>query len=126
MKRTIAALAALLLVAAYLPAAAAGRHGGGYYGGGAHYYGHGHGSDAYWLGAAILGGLIVGHLIANAARPPAAYHRYPTTALRDCRPTTGQGTVDGRPAWFAGTICYDANRRPYILRGSERFVGFLQ
>ena len=133
MKRTIAALAAVMLIAAYLPAEAGSRRGHG--GGGVRYHGHGHGSsDGAWIFAAILGGLVVGHLIANAARPdyrPApAYRPYyrpdPVNALRDCQPTTGQGMVDGRPAEFAGTICYDAYRRPYIIQGSERFIGFLQ
>ncbi len=128
MKRTIAALAAVMLIAAYLPAEAGSRYRHG--GGGARYYGHGHGSDGAWIVAAILGGLIVGQLIANAARPAPAYRPYyrpdPVNALRDCQPTTGQGMVDGRPAEFAGTICYDAYRRPYIIQGSERFIGFVQ
>ena len=63
--------------------------------------------------------------VANASRPPVVYRRYPTLALRDCQPTTGQGIVDGRPARFAGTICYDAHRRAYVIRGSERFIGYL-
>lgn len=121
MKRTIAALAAVFVIGAYLPAEAGGRH--GHYGAGVRYHGHG---DGAWLAAAILGGLIVGHLIARASQPAPAYRPDPANTLRDCQPTTGQGMADGRPARFAGTICYDAHRRPYIIRGSERFIGFLQ
>ncbi len=119
MKILVAAAVAAILLAASVPAQA----GGGHYRGGA----HGHGHDGYWLGAAILGGLIVGHLLASASRyPEPAYRPYPATVLRDCQPTTGRGYVNGRPAQFGGTICYDAYRRPHIVRGSAHFIGYLQ
>ncbi len=124
-KRTIALVVATAVLAVSTSAVA---------GGSKHYYGryhyghhHHHNDDAYWIGVALIGGLVLGHLLTRAAdAPPRRYARRVRPVLGDCRPTTGIGYRDGRKAEFGGTICYDAARRGYITPGSAYFIRYLR
>ena len=145
MRKTIITLAVAAVLAAATPALAGsygyGGHFGPYFGYSRHghfgpYFGysrHGHfgghhrfrhrghrGHGAIVVGA-VLGGLVLGPLITQSAARPAP--RAP--ALRDCRATTGVGVANGRRAEFGGTMCYDHLRRPYVIRGSEYFIRYL-
>lgn len=92
-----------------------------------HHGHHGHGHHYAWVGAAFAGGLLLGHLLT-----PRYYHPPPPAPVayvprwRNCIQTTGTGTLEGRPALYEGTMCYDFAGRAYIIRGSERFVGYLE
>jgi hypothetical protein len=121
MRQIIAALAASALLLGATPAMAGGY---GHYG----HRGHGHhNNEAAYLVGGLLGGLLLGSLVARAsAPPPPRYYAPPQPALRGCRPTTGTGYLNGRPAEFGGTMCYDAYGNAYILRGSEYFIGYLR
>jgi hypothetical protein len=121
MRQIIAALAASALLLGATPAMAGGY---GHYG----HRGHGHhNNEAAYLVGGLLGGLLLGSLVARAsAPPPPRYYAPPQPALRGCRPTTGTGYLNGRPAEFGGTMCYDAYGNAYILRGSEHFIGYLR
>ena len=121
MRRIIAALAASALLLGTTPAMAGGY---GHYG---HYRHHGHhGHGAAYLVGGLLGGLVLGSLLTRAATPPPSYYAPPQPALGGCRPTTGTGYLNGRPAQFGGTMCYDAYGNAYIVRGSEHFLGYLR
>ena len=130
MKHLIVALTAAGLLLASAPAWAGG-YGYGYKHGYSHYgyrhHGHGHGHGAIVVGA-LVGGLILGHLL---TRPAYAAPRYyapppPRLVLGGCRSTTGTGYLNGRPALFGGTMCYDQYRRGYVTPGSQYFIGYLQ
>ncbi len=121
MKKLFAIMLAAAGIAVASPAAAGG-FGHGYHG----YYGyrsHGHGDVA----GAILGGVIVGALVGNLLSHPAPRHYAPAQpALGNCRPITGTGYLNGRPALYGGTACYDAWGNAYAMRGSEYFIRYLQ
>ncbi len=120
MRRLIATAAATVLLMTAGPALA-----GGY----GHHYGHRHhhGGHGYYVLGALLTGLVIGDLVARAARPPVVrYVQAPQPRLGGCRPTTGTARVNGRLAQFGGTICYDAAGQAYILNDSRYFIGYLQ
>ncbi len=122
MRKLIAALAASALLLAATPAVA-----GGY---GYGYGGHGHNDYGYYVLGGLVGGLLLGNLIAQASTPRPYYQQYyqpaPQPSLHGCRPTTGTGYVNGRLAQFGGTMCYDAYGNGYILNGSRYFIGYLR
>jgi hypothetical protein len=121
MRKIIAALAASALLLGAAPAMAGGY---GHRGHG----GHGHDNDeaAYLIGG-LLGGLVLGSLLTRASSPPPPrYYAPPQPALRGCRPTTGTGYLNGHPAQFGGTMCYDSTGNAYVIRGSEHFIGYLR
>lgn len=105
---------------------------GGYY---RHHYGHRHhhhggGHGALVVGA-LVGGLVLGHLL---SRPPAPrYQAYaaaprvygPPPGLGDCQPTTGTAYYNGRLAQYGGTICYDAAGNGFVLTDSTYFMGYI-
>ena len=120
MRKLIAGLAVSAVVMTAAPALA-----GGYY-----HYGykhHHHGGHGYYVAGALLAGLVIGNLLTKAATPRVVHK---TTVVQSpythCRQTTGTSRLNGRVAQYAGTICYDAYGRAYIIRGSERFLGYLQ
>jgi hypothetical protein len=75
-----------------------------------------------------VGGLLLGSLLTRASSPPPPrqYYAPPQPALGGCRPTTGTGYLNGHPARFGGTMCYDTYGNAYVLRGSEHFIGYLR
>ncbi len=123
MRQIIAALAAaaLLLGATQAQAGGYGRHGH-------RHHGHGHHNDeAVYLIGGLVGGLVLGSLLTRASTPPPPRYTVPTQpALGGCRPVTGTGYLNGYPARFSGTMCYDRYGNAYILSGSERFLGYLR
>jgi hypothetical protein len=119
MRKMIAALAASALLFGATPALA----GGGYGHHGGH---HGHGGHGAALFGLLVGGLVVGSLLARASSPPPRYYAPPQPALGNCRPTTGTGYLNGRPARFGGTMCYDGYGNAYVIRGSEHFIGYIR
>lgn len=98
---------------------------------GARHHRHHHGGSDVAVGAAIvLGGLLVGALLARSwADPPPAYPvASPVTrspVLGNCKPTTGRQLINGRWALLRGTWCTDQYGRGYILNDSVRFVRYL-
>ena len=102
--------------------------------GGYRYRHHGHGGHYYFDGdAAVVLGVLAGAVVLGAllSQPPppvrAPVLRSPSGApLGGCLRTTGTGAWYGRPARFSGTMCYDPAGRAYVIRGSERFVGYLR
>lgn len=121
MRQIIAAFvtSALLLGTTSANAGGHGRHG---------HHRHGHHNDhAIYLVSGLLGGLVLGSLLTRASAPPAPRTAAPPQpALGGCRPTTGTGYVNGQPARFGGTMCYDRYGNAYILSGSERFLGYIR
>jgi len=99
---------------------------------------HGHGSDGALVVGALGAGLLLGYLITRPqhhaptyshksttyVQPSSPAYGYSKTVRRDCKPTTGNGLHQGRPATFGGTFCYDANGRGYIVPGSEYLIGY--
>jgi len=131
MRRLIAALSAAVLLLASAPAWAGGGYGYGYghhgYGYRVHSHWYGHGDGAIVVGA-LVGGLVLGHLLTRPAYYPApAYYAPPPPrlVLGNCKPTTGTGYLNGYPAQFGGTMCFDQFGRGYITPGSEYFIGYL-
>ena len=127
MRRLIAALSTAALLLASAPAWAGGGYGYGHHGHGYRVHGHGHGHGAIVVGA-LVGGLVLGHLLTRPAYYPEP--RYyppppPRLVLGNCRPTTGTGYLNGYPAQFGGTMCFDQFGRGYITPGSEYFIGYL-
>ncbi len=131
MRKIAASLAFLLVLNTALPALAGGYgYGYGYrqgnhfkgYGGhrrhGYRYGFHGHGGA---LVGVLLGGVLLGHLLSQ----PAPYVP-PAPALGGCRPTTGTAYLNGRLAQYGGTMCYDRFGAPYVIPGSEYFIGYLR
>jgi hypothetical protein len=121
MRQIIAALAASALLFGATPALAGGHGHRGH-------HGHGrHGDEAAYLVGGLLGGLMLGSLLTRASTPPPPRHYAPPQpVLGGCRPTTGTKYLNGRPAQFGGTMCYDSYGNAYILRGSEHFIGYLR
>lgn len=124
MFRKIIAAACLLAALAFAaPASADGyRHG--------HWRVHGHHYSYKYHhdGAAVFaGGLLLGALIGNLATPPRAVYATPPPqpVWRDCRTIYGTSYVNGRPAEYSGTGCYDARGNLYAMPGTERFLGYL-
>ena len=122
-KKTIAAACMLATLALGAPALADG------YG---HRHGHGHGHYYRHDGAAVFaGGLLLGALIGNLTAPRTVYvappvaYVPPPPALGNCRTIYGTGYVNGYPAEFEGTGCYDARGNLYVTPGSERFLRYL-
>lgn len=128
-----------LALALGLQTAAVGtaRADGGWYGQ-RHYYRHGHRNYGHHRGdsdlavglAIVVGGLVVGTLLAHSlAEPPPAYPLRATAAeplrLGNCKPTTGRQIINGRWALLRGTWCTDQYGRGYILDDSVRFVRYL-
>lgn len=124
-RKTIAAICALSMLGLAAPALADG-------------YGHGHHHDRYHSrhydddGAVFAGGLLLGALIGGLVTPRPVYYAPPPVvyappppALGNCREIYGTGYLDGHPARFVGTGCYDAYGNLYVMPGSERFVGYL-
>ena len=123
----LAVAAAVLAVSAPAMAGKSKHYYGRYHYGHHGYHRHHHNNDAYWIGAALIGGLVLGHLLTRAAEPPPRrYVRRVRPVLGDCRPTTGVGYRNGRKAEFGGTICYDSVRRGYITPGSVYFIRYLR
>ncbi len=129
MRKAVAGSVAALAIFAFATAAMADgyRHGHG------HKYGYGHrhgwsGHRHYDDGVALFaGGLLLGALVGHlAAQPRVVYQAVPAPALSNCRPITGTGYVNGRPARFSGTGCYDAYGNLYAVPGSERFLGYIR
>ncbi len=121
MRQMIAALTASALLLGATPATAGGqgRHGH-------HRQDHHHNHGAYLVGG-LLGGLVLGGLLIRASAPPMPRTTGPhQPALSGCRPTTGTAYLNGHPARFGATMCYDRTGNAYILRGSERFLGYLR
>lgn len=116
------------------------RYGYGHYGhSGVHVGIYGHGSGAAVAVGALGAGLLLGHLLTRPAAPRGTVRSAPAPArgqpgsptygygkrvARDCKPTTGRGAHNGRPAIFGGTFCYDANGQGYIVPGSAHFIGY--
>ena len=124
---TTAVLAALAFAA---PANADGYR-NGHWGGYGHQYSRGyyhHDGAAVFAGGLLLGALI-GHLATPrrvyVAPPPAVYVPAPRPAPSNCRTIYGTGYVNGHPAEFQGTGCYDAYGNLYAVPGSERFLRYL-
>ncbi|MFQ5774179.1 MAG: hypothetical protein ACE5GS_06665 [Kiloniellaceae bacterium] len=131
MKRIVAALAAAALLAATAPAFADG-YGHGHYGHYGHYghgHRHGHHGHGYAVLGALVGGIVLGHLLTRPSYYAAPVYYAPPAPPRPvfthCLPTTGVGYVAGRPAEFGGTMCYDQYRRGYIVPGSTYFIRYL-
>jgi hypothetical protein len=106
-----------------------GQHHGGYARFGYH-SGHHHDHDGAWVAGAFAGGLALGTLLtppAYVVAPPPRTIVYaaPPPPAADCRPTTGTGFADGRPALFGGTFCYDPWGRGFVVAGSEYFIRYL-
>ncbi len=120
MKNLMAGLLATVILAASAPAVAGGYgHGNFRYGYGVRIHGH--------HGAALLGGLLAGVLISGILTHPAPRYAAPARPqLGNCKPTTGTGHANGRPALYGGTACYDAWGNMYITPGSEYFIRYLQ
>ncbi len=127
LKKTIAVASMLATLGLAAPALADGyghRHG--------HYRGHGHyyrdDGAAFFAGGLLLGALI-GHLATPrtvyVAPPPAVYVPPPRPAPANCRTIYGTGYVNGHPAEFQGTGCYDAYGNLNAVPGSERFLRYL-
>jgi len=129
-RKSIAAICLLAALAFAAPADASGyRHGGGHgryyghWGGYGHYYSYRH--DRY-SGAYFFGGLLLGTLLGHLATPPrTVYLAPPQPALGNCRVIYGTGYLNGRPAEYSGTGCYDAYGNLYAMPGSERFLRYL-
>ncbi|MDH5411197.1 MAG: hypothetical protein OEY16_07395 [Alphaproteobacteria bacterium] len=121
--KIIAAALMLAVLAFAAPASADGyRH--GHRGG----YGHHHSYKYYRHdGAAVFaGGLLLGALVGQLATPPrVVYATPPQPVLGNCRTIYGTGYVNGRPAEYSGTGCYDANGILYAMPGTERFLRYL-
>jgi hypothetical protein len=121
MRKIIAALATSALLLGATPALAGG------YGQHHGHYRHGHhGGHGAAVFGALLGGLLIGNLIAQASSPPPRYRPAPQPALGNCRYTTGRAYLNGRLARFGGTMCYDGYGNAYIVTGSEHFIGYLR
>lgn len=123
MKKLFVIMLAVAWIAAASPAAAGGfghgYHGYGHYG----YRSPGHGD----LAGAILGGVLVGALVGSLVSHPAPRYYAPAQPrLGNCRPITGTGYLDGRPALYGGTSCQDAWGNAYVMRGSEYFIRYLR
>lgn len=122
-RKTIAATCLLAALVFAAPVGAEGyRH--GHWGGHGKYYSHNyyrHDGAAVFAGGLLLGALI-GHL---AAPPRTVYAAPPQPVRRDCRTIYGTGHVNGRPAKYSGTGCYDAYGNLYAMPGSERFLRYL-
>jgi len=154
MRRFIAAAAAAALLFSTLPAYAGGggwRYGhghsefhGGYtvyrYSGyghhrykpyqryGGHYryrsYGHHHDDVAIALLGGLVGGVVIGSVLAQPryAPPPLAYAPQNFT---HCLPTTGVRYLYGRQALYGGTMCYDRYGTGFIQNDSVHFLYYL-
>ena len=96
---------------------------------------HGHGSDGALIAGALGAGLLLGYVLTRPASPAPTYtyrravavqpaYGYGNQVRRDCKPTTGTGLYQGRPAKFGGTFCYDANGQGYIVPGSQYVIGY--
>ncbi len=125
MFRKIIAAACLFAATGFAaPAVADGwRH--GHWDGHRHYYGYKHYRHD---GAAVFaGGLLLGALIGHLAAPPRTTYMAPAPqpVWRDCRTIYGTGYVNGRPAQYSGTGCYDTYGNLYAMPGSERFLRYL-
>jgi hypothetical protein len=123
-RKIIAATCLLAALAFAAPASADGyRHG--------HRSGHGYQySHKYYRhdGAAIFaGGLLLGALFGHLAAPPRTVYAAPPPqpVLGNCRTIYGTSYVNGRPAEYSGTGCYDAYGNLYAMPGSERFLRYL-
>lgn len=117
----IVAFAAMLITAS-ASTAFAGR---GYHGGHWH-HGHGHG-DYVWAALGVFAGALLLDSLLHA-RHSQAYQPAPVYVQPDmnrCQATTGTGWLNGYRAEFSGVMCYDRYGRGYILRGSERFLRYL-
>ena len=128
LKKTIAAACMLATLGFGAPALADGyghRH-GHYRGHGGHYYRH---DDAAVFAGGLLLGALIGHLATPrrvyVAPPPAVYVPAPRPAPANCRTIYGTGYVNGHPAEFQGTGCYDAYGNLYAVPGRERFLRYL-
>ena len=100
---------------------------------------HGHGSNGALVVGALGAGLLLGYVLtrpqssaptytysrAAPARPASPAYGYGKQVRRDCKPTTGNGLHQGRPATFGGTFCYDASGQGYIVPGSEYLIGYI-
>lgn len=120
------ALVSLLAVSSTVSAGGYGHRHGGHHG-----YHHRGGGHAGLVVGALIGGAILGHLLTEPYRPRRA--RYdsvastygPPPGLGGCQATTGTGYVNGRPAKFSGTMCFDSAGDGYILNNSTRLLGYL-
>ena len=160
MRRIVAIVIATAFLAATTPALAGGYgHGHHGYRTGGHgssfsYRYRGHGGHGAAVAGALIGGLLLVHLLTRPyygsyQRPYyRPYHRpyyrpyyrsyyrptYPPgpayapapPAFGNCQPTTGTSIVNGRAAQYAGTMCTNPAGQGYILDGSVRFLGYLQ
>ena len=131
------ALLALAFTASATPARADGyghhsRHGWhgsphGWNGGYSHHrYSHHRHSRRHYGSSASIGFVFVQPSPSVVYAPPPRVVYAPPPAATDCKPTTGTGHVNGRPALYGGTWCHDAYGRGYVVAGSERFLGYLQ
>ncbi|MDH3229058.1 MAG: hypothetical protein OEN55_04625 [Alphaproteobacteria bacterium] len=124
LKKTIAAACVLATLGFGAPALAGG-YGHGHYRG--HHSYHRHDGAAVFAGGLLLGALI-GSLTAPRpvyVAPPPTVYVPPQPALGNCRTIYGTGYLNGRPAVFEGTGCYDAYGNLYPVPGSERFHRYL-
>jgi hypothetical protein len=122
-RKVFAAACLLAALGLATPAVADGyRHG--------HWKGHGH-KHAYKFyrhdGPALFaGGLLLGALFGHLAAPRTVYVApAPQPALGNCRTIYGTGYLNGRPAEYSGTGCYDTYGTLYAMPGSERFLRYL-
>ena len=127
MRRLIAALSAAAFLLASAPAWADGYRGHRYYGHG-HYRGHHHGHGAAVVVGAVVGGLVLWHLLARPVYAAPTYYAPPPPprlVLGNCQATTGTGYAYGRPALYGGTMCFDQYGRGNITPGSAYFIRYL-
>lgn len=121
-KRLAVVAFAAIMISASASDAFAGR---GHYGGHRH-HGHGHGHYAWVALGVFAGALLIDSLL--SARHSHAHRPEPIYANPDmnrCQTTTGTGWLNGYRAEFSGVMCYDRFGHGYILRGSERFLRYL-
>ena len=124
-RKTIAVLCLFAAVGFASPAGADGWRDGGWRG---HEHDHGYRHYRHDGAAVFAGGLLLGALIGHLAAPPRTVYMAPAppqAVWHDCRTIYGTGYVNGRPARYSGTGCYDAYGNLYAMPGSERFLGYL-
>lgn len=124
MKAIACSLVALLLLSTAAPAFAGGGWGHRSWGHRHHHHRH-HNGDGAVIALALIGGATIGYLLAQPARRGYYDDPPPAPSYYDCRPTTGIGYVNGRPAEFIGTWCVDQYGRAQVLPGSARFNRYL-